>query len=144
MNIGNLSAALEFVTEYWSPQTVGKVNDQYVKVAKFQGEFEWLKHDDEDELFYVVYVGEVRRDFLVFRGAINWEWTRPAPLAETFAQLKGSVDITPARCGPIRAMASLSGPKDSSARPEPKNYIPGTCTGCALRAGLNLVTSAPR
>jgi mannose-6-phosphate isomerase-like protein (cupin superfamily) len=31
------------------------VNDQYVKVAKFKGKLAWHKHDDEDELFMVVY-----------------------------------------------------------------------------------------
>jgi len=62
MNIGNFSAALESVTEYWSPRIVGKVNDQYVKVAKLKGEFEWHRHAHEDELFYVVY-GELRLQF---------------------------------------------------------------------------------
>lgn len=30
------------------------MNDQYVKVAKLLGEFEWHKHDAEDELFYIL------------------------------------------------------------------------------------------
>ena len=47
-------AALEGVTEHWSPKVVGRVNDQYVKVAKVRGELAWHKHDDEDELFQVV------------------------------------------------------------------------------------------
>lgn len=54
MNIFNLNAEFEAVTEYWSPRIVSQVNDQYVKVAKVKGEFTWHKHDDEDELFYVV------------------------------------------------------------------------------------------
>jgi len=45
---------LETVTDYWSPRVIGRVNDQYVKVAKLKGEFVWHKHDDEDELFHVV------------------------------------------------------------------------------------------
>ncbi len=55
MNPGNFSSALAEVTDYWSPRVIGKVNDQYVKVAKLKGEFEWHKHEDEDELFFVVY-----------------------------------------------------------------------------------------
>jgi len=47
-------AALEGVTEHWSPKVVGRVNDQYVKVAKVRGELAWHKHDDEDELFQVL------------------------------------------------------------------------------------------
>ena len=50
----NLMAALDVVTDYWSPKVVGRVNDQYVKVAKLHKEFAWHKHDDEDELFQVV------------------------------------------------------------------------------------------
>ena len=54
MNIFNLESELANVSDYWSPRIVDKVNDQYVKVAKLRGEFTWHKHDDEDELFYVL------------------------------------------------------------------------------------------
>ena len=47
-------AALEGVTRHWSPKVVGRVNDQYVKVAKLLGELAWHRHEDEDELFHVV------------------------------------------------------------------------------------------
>lgn len=50
----NLEKAFEGVTEHWSPKVVGRVNDQYVKIAKVKGVFTWHKHDDEDELFYIV------------------------------------------------------------------------------------------
>lgn len=50
----DIRAALDGVTEHWSPRVVGRVNDQYVKVAKLLGELVWHKHDDEDELFQVV------------------------------------------------------------------------------------------
>jgi hypothetical protein len=30
----NFAKALEGVTEHWSPKIIGRVNDQYVKVAK--------------------------------------------------------------------------------------------------------------
>lgn len=50
----NLFDALASVTEYWSPKVIGRVNDQYVKVAKLLGELVWHKHDDEDELFQIV------------------------------------------------------------------------------------------
>lgn len=51
----NLAAELATVTDYWSPRVVGRVNDQYVKVAKLKGEFVWHAHENEDELFLVVY-----------------------------------------------------------------------------------------
>jgi quercetin dioxygenase-like cupin family protein len=50
----NLTDAFQRLTEHWSPVVVGRVNDQYVKVAKLLGEFVWHKHDEEDELFQVV------------------------------------------------------------------------------------------
>ena len=50
----NLLAALDSVTEHWSPKVIGRVNDQYVKVAKVRGQLAWHRHDDEDELFQVV------------------------------------------------------------------------------------------
>ncbi|MEZ5995786.1 MAG: cupin domain-containing protein [Hyphomonadaceae bacterium] len=50
----DLHAAFDRITEYWSPKVIGCVNDQYVKVAKLKGEFVWHKHDEEDELFFVV------------------------------------------------------------------------------------------
>ena len=50
----DLRAAADRLTEHWSPRVVGRVNDQYVKVAKVLGEFTWHKHDDEDELFLVL------------------------------------------------------------------------------------------
>lgn len=51
----NIANALAEVTEHWTPRVVGRVNDQYVKVAKLLGEFVWHAHDEEDELFLVVY-----------------------------------------------------------------------------------------
>lgn len=55
MDAVNLRAALDELTDHWSPRVVGRVNDQYVKVAKLLGEFVWHAHDQEDELFQVVY-----------------------------------------------------------------------------------------
>ena len=51
----HIRAALDSLTEHWSPKVVGRVNDQYVKVAKLLGEFVWHAHEHEDELFQVVY-----------------------------------------------------------------------------------------
>lgn len=54
MNKINLQEKLSLFTEYWSPKIVGALNGQQVKLAKFKGEFIWHKHDNEDELFYVI------------------------------------------------------------------------------------------
>lgn len=50
----NLEQSFGQVTDYWSPKVIGRVNDQYVKIAKVKGELTWHNHKDEDELFLVV------------------------------------------------------------------------------------------
>jgi len=40
--------------DQWSPKIAGEINDSYVKLVKFAGEFVWHHHDHEDELFLVV------------------------------------------------------------------------------------------
>src|SRR4051794_23912244 len=54
MNKINLLEKFELFNEHWSPRIAGELNGQHVKLGKFQGEFIWHKHDEEDELFYVV------------------------------------------------------------------------------------------
>jgi len=54
MKAVNLFKELELVDDYWSPRVIGRVNDQYIKVAKLKGALAWHKHDDEDELFYIL------------------------------------------------------------------------------------------
>jgi mannose-6-phosphate isomerase-like protein (cupin superfamily) len=50
----NLAEKLGSFDETWVPKVVGELNGQYVKVAKFEGEYVWHKHDNEDELFLVI------------------------------------------------------------------------------------------
>jgi len=58
----NVREKLARVKEPWSPKIAGEVNDSYVKLVKFQGEFVWHHHDDEDELFLVVH-GSFRMEY---------------------------------------------------------------------------------
>lgn len=50
----NIESQFGGVTEYWRPRVIGRVNDQYVKIAKLKGEFVWHSHEAEDELFLVI------------------------------------------------------------------------------------------
>jgi len=50
----NLERAAGALADLWSPKVVARVGDQYVKVAKVQGEFVWHAHESEDELFLVL------------------------------------------------------------------------------------------
>jgi mannose-6-phosphate isomerase-like protein (cupin superfamily) len=49
----NLAEKFAAFSEHWRPKVVGELNGQEVKIVKFQGEFVWHKHDNEDELFLV-------------------------------------------------------------------------------------------
>jgi mannose-6-phosphate isomerase-like protein (cupin superfamily) len=55
----NLAQKFSLFSEQYSPKIVGELNDSYVKLVKFQGDFMWHHHDDEDELFLVI-KGEMR------------------------------------------------------------------------------------
>ncbi len=50
----NLAQKLTLFSDHWSPKIVGELNGQHVKLAKLKGEFVWHKHDNEDELFFVI------------------------------------------------------------------------------------------
>lgn len=50
----NIAQKLSLFNDHWSPKIVGELNGQQVKLVKLKGEFVWHKHDNEDELFYVI------------------------------------------------------------------------------------------
>ena len=50
----NLADAFGDILEFWTPKVAGDINDFQVKLAKFQGQFDWHHHEREDELFLVV------------------------------------------------------------------------------------------
>ncbi|KDA93711.1 cupin domain-containing protein [Pantoea agglomerans] len=49
----NLKNCFGKFTETWSPRIGGDINDFQIKLAKFEGEFHWNHHENEDELFLV-------------------------------------------------------------------------------------------
>ncbi|TMJ08285.1 MAG: cupin domain-containing protein [Bacillati bacterium ANGP1] len=58
----NLKEKFSLFEDVWSPKIIGELNDSYVKVVKFRGEFVWHHHEREDELFLVVQ-GRMRMQF---------------------------------------------------------------------------------
>ncbi len=50
----NLAEKFAAFDEAWTPKVIGAVNDFDVKLVKIHGAFVWHKHDEEDELFFVV------------------------------------------------------------------------------------------
>ena len=58
----NIREKLALFSDHWNPRIVGELNGQHVKLAKFQGEFVWHNHAEEDEMFLVVR-GSFRMEF---------------------------------------------------------------------------------
>lgn len=50
----NLADAFASFSDHWSPKVAGDINDAQVKLVKFDGKFDCILHDEEDELFLVV------------------------------------------------------------------------------------------
>jgi quercetin dioxygenase-like cupin family protein len=50
----SLVDACAALPELWSPRVIAQVNDQYVKVARVEGEFPGHTHELEDEMFLVL------------------------------------------------------------------------------------------
>ncbi len=50
----NLKEKFKKFNEHWNPKIVGELNDSYVKLAKFKGDFHWHQHEHEDEMFLVI------------------------------------------------------------------------------------------
>ncbi|MFX1258778.1 MAG: cupin domain-containing protein [Promethearchaeota archaeon] len=51
----NLKDKIKEINEKpWHPVDVARLNDQVIRLALFKGEYHWHKHENEDELFYVI------------------------------------------------------------------------------------------
>ena len=54
LEVVDVQALADAVTDKWFNQTLCKVNDSVVRMGVMQGEYHWHKHDDLDEFFYCV------------------------------------------------------------------------------------------
>ena len=50
----SINQKLSMFSDHWNPRIAGELNGQHVKLVKFKGEFVWHKHDNEDEMFFVI------------------------------------------------------------------------------------------
>ena len=50
----DIPKTVEECEEAWFNQTLCRVNDCVVRLGIIHGEFHWHKHEEEDEMFYVV------------------------------------------------------------------------------------------
>lgn len=58
----NLNEKFALISEHWRPKVVGELNKQEIKLVKFQGEFPWHHHENEDEMFLAL-KGKFRIEF---------------------------------------------------------------------------------
>ena len=58
----NLNDKLSLFDTHWDPKVIATYNSNDVMVVKFQGEFDFHKHDDSDDFFLVI-EGEVTMDY---------------------------------------------------------------------------------
>lgn len=58
----SIEEKLSRITEHWRPKVVAELNGQELKLVKFQGEFPWHNHTNEDEMF-LVWRGQMRVEF---------------------------------------------------------------------------------
>ena len=58
----NLMEKFSLFTKEWTPQVIGELNGQYVKICKLKNDFVWHAHENEDELF-MVFKGTLLMDF---------------------------------------------------------------------------------
>jgi mannose-6-phosphate isomerase-like protein (cupin superfamily) len=54
MNSINIQSKLASFSDHWSPKIIASLNAQEVKLAKFEGSFNWHSHADADEMFLVI------------------------------------------------------------------------------------------
>jgi mannose-6-phosphate isomerase-like protein (cupin superfamily) len=50
----NLAEKLAAFDEHWAPRIVARYNGNEVRLVKTLGEWIWHKHDETDELFYIL------------------------------------------------------------------------------------------
>lgn len=50
----NLAEKFALFSDHWSPKIIGELNENFIKIVKFNGDFVWHHHEEEDELFIVI------------------------------------------------------------------------------------------
>jgi cupin superfamily acireductone dioxygenase involved in methionine salvage len=54
LNLIDVKSVVSQVEAEWFNQTLCKVNDSVIRLGVMQGEYHWHKHDNDDELFFVL------------------------------------------------------------------------------------------
>lgn len=54
LSLIDIPSVVSDVEAEWFNQTLCKVNDSVIRLGVMQGEYHWHKHDNDDELFFVL------------------------------------------------------------------------------------------
>lgn len=54
LEVVDVPAVVGAVRDQWFNQTLCQVNDSVLRLGVMQGEYHWHKHDNDDELFFVL------------------------------------------------------------------------------------------
>ena len=54
LSLIDIPSVVSQVEAEWFNQTLCKVNDSVIRLGVMQGEYHWHKHEDDDELFFVL------------------------------------------------------------------------------------------
>ncbi len=54
LTVVDVPSLVRACTDQWYNQTLCKVNDSVLRLGVVQGEYHWHKHDNDDELFFVL------------------------------------------------------------------------------------------
>jgi mannose-6-phosphate isomerase-like protein (cupin superfamily) len=54
LSLIDIPSVVSQVEAEWFNQTLCKVNDSVIRLGVMQGEYHWHKHDEDDELFFVL------------------------------------------------------------------------------------------
>ncbi len=50
----NLAEKFAQFSDHWAPRIVARYNDNEIRLAKAEGDFQWHSHEDSDELFLII------------------------------------------------------------------------------------------
>ena len=51
METVKVAEKFDVLSDYWNPKIAAELNDSYIKLMEFKGEFVWRHHEKEDEHF---------------------------------------------------------------------------------------------
>jgi len=58
----NIAEKLSQINDHWNPRVAAELNGQQIRLVKILGDFAFHKHDNEDEMFFVV-KGKLKLEF---------------------------------------------------------------------------------